>query len=61
MIAWWPLHFPAGRVSDLHWTPGNFLATAAQIALTTYPTNEVEPPVLRALYGLPLTNAPAKN
>jgi len=61
MIAWWPLHFPAGRVSTLHWTPGNFLATAAQIAMTEYPTNEVEPSVLRALYGLPLTNAPAKN
>jgi len=61
MIAWWPRHIPAGRVSGLHWSPGNFLATASQIAMTRYPTNEVAPTVLRALFNLPLTNTPAKN
>jgi hypothetical protein len=30
--------------------------------MTTYPTNEVEPSILRGLFGLaPTTNAPAKN
>ena len=51
MIAWWPQHVPTNTVSGYHWTPGDFLATAAQISLTDYPTNGVETSILPVLYG----------
>jgi arylsulfatase A-like enzyme len=60
MIAWWPQHIPAGSVSGFHWSPANFLATAAQIGMAPYPTNEVGTPILGTLFGLASTNAPAQ-
>jgi hypothetical protein len=60
MIAWWPQHFPTNTVSGYHWTPGEFLATAAQMGLTDYPTNEVESSILPVLYGRVTTQAPEK-
>ena len=61
MIAYWPGHVSAGTVSGYHWSPGNFLATAAQIAMAAYPTNAAEPSILPVLYGEVTTNVPAKN
>jgi len=59
MIAWWPQHIPAGRVSGYHWSPSDFLPTAAAIAMTGCPTNVDGTPIVSALYGRVLTNAPA--
>ena len=61
LIAYWPRHIPTNQVCAAHLSPGDFLATAAQIAMTRYPTNDVQPSVLRVLFGLPATSAPAKN
>lgn len=61
MIARWDGNIPAGRVSGAHWTPGNFLATAAEIGLIAYPTNQVQPPVLSMLCGKTGDGPPAKN
>jgi arylsulfatase A-like enzyme len=61
MMAWWPQHIPAGRVSGFHWSPRDLLPTAAAIALTESPTNVDGNSILPVLYGRVLTNAPAKN
>ena len=39
MIVHWPGKIPAGKVSDLKWSPQDFLPTAAEIAFTQSPTN----------------------
>lgn len=59
MLAWWPEHIRAGRVSDYHWTPADFLPTAAGIAFTHCPTNVTGKSILPVLYGQSATNAPA--
>lgn len=51
MIAWWPGHFPAGRVSGYHWTPADFLPTLAQMAYLNGPTNIDGTSLLPVLYG----------
>ena len=56
MIAWWPRHIPAGTVSDYHWTPADFLPTAARIAFTDSPTNATGKSILPILYGRPLAS-----
>jgi arylsulfatase A-like enzyme len=59
MIAWWPQHIPAGRVSGFHWSPRDFLPTAAAIAMLPGPTNVDGVSLLPVLSGRPPTNAPA--
>ena len=61
MIAWWPQHIPAGRVSGFHWSPRDFLPTAAAIALLDSPTNVDGVSILPVLYGRTPTNAPASH
>jgi arylsulfatase A-like enzyme len=56
MIAWWPRHIPAGQVSGYHWTPADFLPTAARIAFTDAPTNATGTCILPVLYGRPLAS-----
>jgi arylsulfatase A-like enzyme len=55
MIVHWPGKIPAGVVSDLKWSPQDFLPTAAQIAFANSPTNidgiSVLPSVLPKLVG----------
>jgi arylsulfatase A len=58
MIASWPRHIPAGQTSGVHWSPADFLATAAQIAMSPYPTNQVGTSILPVLYGEVPTNTP---
>ncbi len=57
MLAWWPRHIPAGQVSGFHWTPADFLPTAARIGFTDYPTNVTGNSILPVLYGRPLASA----
>jgi arylsulfatase A-like enzyme len=61
MIAWWPRHIPAGQVSGFHWTPADFLPTAARIAFMDAPTNVAGTSILPVLYGRPLASASAPN
>ena len=61
MIAWWPLHIPAGQVSGYHWTPADFLPTAARIAFLDAPTNVAGSSILPVLYGRPLASASAQH
>jgi arylsulfatase A-like enzyme len=55
MIVHWPGRIPAGQVSDIKWSPQDFLPTAAQIGFTSSPTNLDGISVLPFLHG---TNAP---
>jgi len=51
MIARWPGNIPAGQVSDLKWSPQDFLPTAAEIGYADAPTNIDGISILPALLG----------
>ncbi len=61
LLAWWPQHFPAGRVSAYHCTPADFLPTAAELGFIDSLTNLDGTSLLPVLYGQTLTNQPTAN
>ncbi len=55
-IAWWPARTAKGQVNDLPWAHWDFLATAADIAMTKSPTNTDGISIYPTLVGQPQTN-----
>lgn len=55
-IAWWPARTAKGQVSDLPWAHWDFLATAADLALTKSPTNTDGISIYPTLVGQTQTN-----
>jgi len=59
MIAYWPGHVPAGRVSQAPWSAADFAPTALEIARTKPAANYTGVSMLPLLLGQAGTNAPA--
>lgn len=55
-IAWWPARTPRGQVNDLSWAHWDFLATAADMAMTKCPTNTDGISIYPTLAGRMQTN-----
>lgn len=55
-IAWWPARTPRGQVNDLPWAHWDFLATAADMAMTQCPTNTDGISIYPTLVGQTQTN-----